>query len=58
MTIIVGSNSESDTEDMRSRKIYTMLIATAKGKTFFQCCLLVRAQSTLHVEQDSTRYMV
>ena len=25
----------------------------AKSKTFFQCCLLLRARSTLQAEQDS-----
>ena len=37
--IIVSSNSESDTEDVRLRKVYTTPIARAKGKTFFRCYL-------------------
>ena len=52
-TIIVSSNSESDTKEVRSRKVYTMPLARAKGKTFFRCYLLLRARSTLHAEQDS-----
>ena len=51
---IVSSKSESDTEDVRSRKVYTTPLARAKGKTFFQCYLLLCARSTLHAEQDST----
>ena len=30
-SMIVGSNSESDTEDVRSRKVYTTPLARAKG---------------------------
>ena len=52
----VSLNSESDTEDVRSRKVYTMSLARAKCKTFFLCCLLLRARSKLHAEQNSTRY--
>ena len=52
-TIIVSSNSESDTEDVRLRKVYTTPLARAKGKTFFWCYLLLRARSTPHAEQDS-----
>ena len=40
--IIVSSNSESGTEDVRSRKVYMIPLARAKGKTFchsFWCCL-------------------
>ena len=57
-TIIVhvSSNSESDTEDVRSRKVYTTPLARAKGKTFFRCCMLLRARSKLQAEQDSARY--
>ena len=54
--IIVSSNSESDTEDVKSRKVYMTQLARAKGKTFYWCCLLLRARSTLHAEQDSARY--
>ena len=54
--IIVSSNSECDTEDVRSRKIYMTPLARAKGKTFFRCSLLLRARSTLNTEQDSARY--
>ena len=54
-TIIMGSNSESDTEDVRSRKVYTMPLARAEGKTLFRCCLLLRTRSTLHAELDSAR---
>ena len=50
--IIVSTNSESDTEDERLRKVYTMSLARSKGKTFFRCCLLLRARSALHAEQD------
>ena len=50
--IIVSTNSESDTEDERLRKVYTTSLARAKGKTFFRCCLLLHAQSALHTEQD------
>ena len=57
-TIIVhvGLNSERDTEDVRSRKVYTTPLARAKGKTFFQCCLLLHARSKLHAEQDYALY--
>ena len=37
--IIASSNSESDTEDVRSRKVYMTPLARAKGKTFFNSVL-------------------
>ena len=54
--IIVISNSESDTDDVRSRKVYTTPLARARGKAFFRCYLLLRTRSTLHAEQDNARY--
>ena len=54
--IIVSSNSESDTDDVRLRKVYTTPLARAKGKAFFRRYLLLRTRSTLHAEQDNARY--
>ena len=54
--IIVSSNSESDTDDVRLRKVYTTPLARAKGKTFFRHYLLLHVRSTLHAEQDNARY--
>ena len=50
--IIVSSNSESNTEDVRLRKVYTTLLARAEGKAFFRCYLLLRTRSTLHADKS------
>ena len=52
-TIIVSSNSES--KDVRSRKVYTTLLARAKGKAFIRCCL--RPVHTARRASQRTIYM-
>ena len=58
--IIVSSNSESGTEDVRSMKVYMTPLARAKGKTFFLVLpsLLLCAQSTLPSDKDSARHKI
>ena len=56
--IIVSANSQSDTVDVRSRKVYTTPLARVKGKTFFCCyahgphCMQSRTVHDIHAHEN------
>ena len=55
-TIIEGSNSESDTEDVRSRKVYTTLLARARHYFGVACCYAPDPHCMLSRTAHDTRY--